>query len=327
MVTDDDGVDWDALYDTIRKSTPEVEDAAGQDGRDASREAEAVPADSDAPFGIGAFSLLCENAPERREGERPATVWGMAWRTGLLLAWYAGVYVVNIWYYLTGHGDYEHSDLAILAWFGIRLHNTWLGAWCGPLTTLAVSLFSIGTPINVGVLMALAGVLHGCKSRLLCLLIASLMPVCAAGAFTEPVLDHADWGADFPDTHPNIVPCLIASVACIALVSGLVFWRVLQDRGSDGTKSRLVRRLAMLSPGVPLLCMLIFGGLPGVAKGVAECGLLMLFAAVFVPSDLDGARWTIEHDRGAYWLWPAALAVVSEFVLAVTIIVAAVYEI
>lgn len=45
--------------------------------------------------------------------------------------------------------------------------------------------------------------------------------------------------------------------------------------------------------------------------------MMLLLAAVVIPNELDGARWAIEHDRGAYWLWPAAIAVVGEFGLCV----------
>lgn len=58
--------------------------------------------DSDEPNELGVFSMFATTVPERGEGERPATVWGMVWRTGLLFAWYVGMYVANIWYYLTG---------------------------------------------------------------------------------------------------------------------------------------------------------------------------------------------------------------------------------
>lgn len=61
--------------------------------------------DSDEPNELGVFSMFATTVPERGDGERPATVRGMAWRTVLLFAWYVGVYVANIWYYLTGHGE------------------------------------------------------------------------------------------------------------------------------------------------------------------------------------------------------------------------------
>ena len=208
--------------------------------------------------------------PERGDGERPATVRGMVWRMVLLFAWYVGVYVANIWYYLAGHGEYRHMDLAILSWFGVSFHHT--VGWVDGIVDLLLFFFSFLAPLHVSMLMIVGSPKRKC--RLFCLLIALLMPVCAAGAFTEPVLDHADWGADFPDRYPNIVPGLIASVVGVALVAGFAFWGVVQNRKGDG--GRL-------------------------------------------------ARWTVEHGRGAYWLWPAAIAVVSESFWCVFGMVAIIY--
>ena len=330
MVMDDDGVDWDALYGAMRENGLESEDAAGRVGPVEGNAAEGPEAresdaagEPDLPFGAGMFSLFVAVIPERGEGGRPATVRGMVWRTVLLLAWYVGVYVANIWYYLTGHGMYEHADLAILSWFGVRFHNTWMGPWAGPLVSLAVGLFSIVAMLDVSILMTVGPPKRKC--RLFCLLIALLMPVWPAGALTEYVLDYVERGADFPGRYPNIVPGLILSVVGVALVAGFTFWGVVQNRKGDGGKSRLARRLAVLSPGVPLLGMLAFEGLSGLGKAVASFGMVMLLAAVFVPGDLDGARWVVEHDRGAYWLWPAAIAVVSEFFLCVFGMVTIIY--
>ena len=44
-----------------------------------------------------------------------------------------------------------------------------------------------------------------------------------------------------------------------------------------------------------------------------------------MPDELDGERWTVEHGRGAYWLWPAAIAVVSESFWCVFGMVAIIY--
>ena len=54
--------------------------------------------------------------------------------------------------------------------------------------------------------------------------------------------------------------------------------------------------------------------------------MMLPLAAVVIPNELDGARWAIEHDRGAYWLWPAAIAVVGEFGLCVFGMVAIIYN-
>ena len=327
---DDDGVDWDALYGAMRENGLDPEDAAGQAEPVEENAAEKPDArkdgaagDPDAPFGAGTFSLFVAVIPERKEGERPATVRGMVWRTALLSAWYVGVYVANIWYYLSGHGEYEHADLAILAWFGVRFHNTWMGPWAGPLVTLAVFLFSFLAMVDVFVLMAVATPRRKC--RLFCLLIALLMPVGPSGALTEYVLDYTEWEADFPGRYPNIVPGLLLSVVGVALVAGFTFWGVVQNRKGDGGRSRLARRLAAISPGVPLLGLVAFDGLSGLGKAAATFGMMMLLAAVFVPDELDGARWTVEHGRGAYWLWPAAIAVVSEFFLCVFGMVSIIY--
>ena len=317
---DDDGVDWDALYGAMRENGLDAEDAAGQAGPVGENAAEkpdaregGVAGDRDAPFGAGMFSTFVAVIPERGEGERPATVRGMVWRTALLSAWYVGVYVANIWYYLSGHGMYEHADMAILSWFGISLHHA--VGWADSIADLLLSLFSIVAMLDVAILMAVGPPKRKC--RLFCLLIALLMPVWPAGMLTEDVLDYVDYGADFPDRYPNTAPGLLLSVVGVALVAGFTFWGVVQNRKGDGGKSRLARRLAVLSPGVPLLGMLAYEGLSGFGKAAATFGMMMLLAAVFVPSDLDGARWAIGHDRGAYWLWPAATAVVSEFFLCV----------
>mgnify|MGYP006962941519 CR=1 FL=1 len=339
MTADDDGVDWDALYDNMRRNgldggyaaeqirqepDPESEDSDEWSGWSAPREEnEARTRIPDLPFAGAMFSTFAITIPERKEGERPATVRGMVWRTVLLFAWYVGVYLVNVWYYLTGHGEYDHMDLAVLSWFGVRFHSTWLGSWGGPLTTLAVFVFSLLTMVNVGILMVIATPKH--KYRLLCLLIVLLMPVAVDGFFTEDVLQYVDYGADFPDRYPNTVPGLIMSVVCIALVSGSVFWSVLQDRKGDRSKSRLARHLAMLSPVILLLGILACEGLSGLVGAIEDLVPVLLLAALFVPSELDGARWIIEHDRGAYWLWPAATAAVSEFFLCVFGLVSGVY--
>lgn len=198
MTADDDGVDWDALYDNMRRNgldggyaaeqirqepDPESEDSDEWSGWSAPREEnEARTRIPDLPFAGAMFSTFAITIPERKEGERPATVRGMVWRTVLLFAWYVGVYLVNVWYYLTGHGEYDHMDLAVLSWFGVRFHSTWLGSWGGPLTTLAVFVFSLLTMVNVGILMVIATPKH--KYRLLCLLIVLLMPVAVDGFFT-----------------------------------------------------------------------------------------------------------------------------------------------
>lgn len=69
-----------------------------------------------------------------------------------------------------------------------------------------------------------------------------------------------------------------------------------------------------------------FEGLSGIGKAAAAFGMMLLLAAVVIPNELDGARWAIEHDRGAYWLWPAAIAVVGEFGLCVFGMVAIIYN-
>ena len=143
---------------------------------------------------------------------------------------------------------------------------------------------------------------------------------------TEPVLKHADWGEDFSDMYPNIIPGLLTSMVCVALVAGLAFWSILRKRAGDEAKGRLARRLAVFSPGVPLLGMLAFEGLSGLGKAAAAFGMMLLLAAVVIPNELDGARWAIEHDRGAYWLWPATIAVVGEFGLCVFGMVAIIYN-
>lgn len=99
-----------------------------------------------------------------------------------------------------------------------------------------------------------------------------------------------------------------------------------RKRAGDEAKGRLARRLAVFSPGVPLLGMLAFEGLSGIGKAAAAFGMMLLLAAVVIPNELDGARWAIEHDRGAYWLWPAAIAVVGEFGLCVFGMVAIIYN-
>ena len=104
--------------------------------------------------------------------------------------------------------------------------------------------------------------------------------------------------------YPNIIPSLLTSMVCVALVAGL----------------------AVFSPGVPLLSMLAFEGLSGLGKAAAAFGRMLLLAAGVIPNELDGARWAIEHDRGAYWLWPAAIAVVGEFGLCVFGMVAIIYN-
>lgn len=259
--------------------------------------------DSDEPNELGVFSMFATTVPERGEGERPATVRGMVWRTVLLFAWYVSVYVANIWYYLTGHGEYERASLAILSWFGVRWHDTWLGDWGGPIVWIVVLMFSSCAPLHVSTLLIVNG-FTGRRCRPFCLLAALLMPVGVAGMLTEPVLKHADWGEDFPDMYPNIIPSLLTSMVCVALVAGL----------------------AVFSPGVPLLSMLAFEGLSGLGKAAAAFGMMLLLAAVVIPNELDGARWAIEHDRGAYWLWPAAIAVVGEFGLCVFGMVAIIYN-
>lgn len=155
-----------------------------------------------------------------RGGERPETVRGMVWRTVLLFAWYVGVYVANIWYYLAGHGEYERASLAILSWFGVRWHDTWLGDWGGPIAWIVVLMFSSCAPLHVSTLLIVNG-FTGRRCRPFCLLAALLMPVGVAGMLTEPVLKHADWGEDFPDMYPNIIPGLLTSMVCVALVAGL----------------------------------------------------------------------------------------------------------
>ena len=318
-----DGPDEDVLDEDDSDEDFLDEDGSDEDGSAGGRR-RGRRRDSDEPNELGVFSMFATTVPERGEGERPATVRGMVWRTALLFAWYVGVYVVNIWYYLAGHGVYEHADLAILAWFGVRFHNTWMGPWAGPLVTLAVFLFSFLAMVDVFVLMAVATPRRKC--RLFCLLIALLMPVGPSGALTEYVLDYTEWEADFPGRYPNIVPGLLLSVVGVALVAGFTFWGVVQNRKGDGGRSRLARRLAAISPGVPLLGLVAFDGLSGLGKAAATFGMMMLLAAVFVPDELDGARWVVEHDRGAYWLWPAAIAVVSEFFLCVFGMVAIIYN-
>lgn len=60
---------------------------------------------------------------------------------------------------------------------------------------------------------------------------------------------------------------------------------------------------------MPLLGMVAYDGLSGLGKAAATFGMMTLLrGAVFIPDELDGARWTVEHGRGAYWLWPAAIA-------------------
>lgn len=281
--------------------------------------------DSDEPNELGVFSMFATTVPERGDGERPATVRGMVWRTVLLFAWYVGVYVANIWYYLAGHGEYERASLAILSWFGVRWHDTWLGDWGGPIVWIVVLMFSSCAPLHVSTLLIVNG-FTGRRCRPFCLLAALLMPVGVAGMLTEPVLKHTDWGEDFPDMYPNIIPGLLTSMVCAALVAGLAFWSILRKRAGDEAKGRLARRLAVFSPGVPLLGMLTFEGLSGLGKAAAAFGMMLLLAAVVIPNELDGARWAIEHDRGAYWLWPAAIAVVGEFGLCVFGMVAIIYN-
>lgn len=281
--------------------------------------------DSDEPNELGVFSMFATTVPERGDGERPATVRGMVWRTVLLFAWYVGVYVANIWYYLAGHGEYERASLAILSWFGVRWHDTWLRDWGGPIVWIVVLMFSSCAPLHVSTLLIVNG-FTGRRCRPFCLLAALLMPVGVAGMLTEPVLKHADRGEDFPGMYPNIIPGLLTSMACVALVAGLAFWSILCKRAGDEAKGRLARRLAVFSPGVPLLGMLAFEGLSGLGKAAAAFGMMLLLAAVVIPNELDGARWAIEHDRGAYWLWPAAIAVVGEFGLCVFGMVAIIYN-
>lgn len=120
MVMDDDS-DLGSVLESSRGMDGSDEDGSAGGCRRGRRR------DSDEPNELGVFSMFATTVPERGDGERPATVRGMAWRTVLLFAWYVGVYVANIWYYLTGHGEYERASLAILSWFGVRWHDTWLG--------------------------------------------------------------------------------------------------------------------------------------------------------------------------------------------------------
>ena len=316
MVMDDD-MDLDSILELSRQmndSDEGEEDLGGEHERK-----------KDEPGELGVFSMFATTVPEREKGERPATARGMIWRIVLLLVWYVGVYVVNIWYYLTDHGEYEHASLAILAWFGIRWHDTWMGDWEGPIAWLLVSMFSFCSPLHVSTLLIVRG-FTGRRCRPFCLLTALLMPMAVAGMLTEPVLKYVDWGADFPDMYPNIVPGLLASVIGVALVAGLAFWGILRKRAGAEARGRLARRLATFSPGVPLLGMLAFEGLSGLGKAVAVFGIVLLLATVVIPNELDGARWTIENDRGTYWLWPAAIAVVSVFGWCVFGMVAIIYN-
>lgn len=57
--------------------------------------------------------------------------------------------------------------------------------------------------------------------------------------------------------YPNIIPSLLTSMVCVALVAGLAFWSILRKRAGNEAKGRLARRLAVFSPGVPLLGMLV----------------------------------------------------------------------
>ena len=249
MVMDDDS-DLGSVLESSRGMDGSDEDGPAGGCRRGRRR------DSDEPNELGVFSMFATTVPERGDGERPATVRGMAWRTVLLFAWYVGVYVANIWYYLTGHGEYERASLAILSWFGVRWHDTWLGDWGGPIVWIVVLMFSSCAPLHVSTLLIVNG-FTGRRCRPFCLLAALLMPVGVAGMLSEPVLKHADWGEDFPDMYPNIIPGLLTSMVCAALVAGLAFWSILRKRAGNEAKGRLARRLAVFSPGVPLLGMLV----------------------------------------------------------------------
>lgn len=83
-------------------------------------------------------------------------------------------------------------------------------------------MFSSCAPLHVSTLLIVNG-FTGRRCRPFCLLAALLMPVGVAGMLTEPVLKHADWGEDFPDMYPNIIPGLLTSMVCVALVAGLAF--------------------------------------------------------------------------------------------------------
>lgn len=92
MVMDDDS-DLGSVLESSRGMDGSDEDGSAGGCRRGRRR------DSDEPNELGVFSMFATTAPERGEGERPATVRGMVWRTVLLFAWYVGVYVANIWYY------------------------------------------------------------------------------------------------------------------------------------------------------------------------------------------------------------------------------------
>lgn len=184
MVMDDDS-DLGSVLESSRGMDGSDEDGSvGGCRRGRSR-------DSDEPNELGVFSMFATTVPERGDGERPATVRGMVWRTVLLFAWYVGVYVANIWYYLAGHGEYERASLAILSWFGVRWHDTWLGDWGGPIVWIVILMFSSCAPLHVSTLLIVNG-FTGRRCRPFCLLAALLMPVGVAGMLTEPVLKHAD---------------------------------------------------------------------------------------------------------------------------------------
>ena len=81
----DDDLDLGSVLELSRRMDDpnEDEDDMDEDGSDGGNKRKRDP---DAPNELGVFAMFAETIPESGEGERPATVRGMIWRIGLLLA-------------------------------------------------------------------------------------------------------------------------------------------------------------------------------------------------------------------------------------------------